>query len=155
MQMKILHILFSPEDAKLARKLPHNLTPVTVLSKNLKIPVAELNDKLTEMAHRGVVFDIECNGQRYVTLPPVVIGFFEYTFMRARGDAPMAELAQLFEKYMFEDDRFSRAVFQKQTQIGRSLVREESLPQGDHIEILDWERASRVVERATRTSSVR
>ena len=95
------------------------------------------------------MIDIEHKGVKYAALPPVVIGFFEYTFMRSRGDVPMAEIARLFDQYMVEDDRFSRAVFQKQTQIGRSLVREESLPQDDHIEILDWERASHVVESAS------
>ena len=43
----------------------------------------------------------------------------------------------------------SRAVFSGETQIGRSLVREEGLPVGDHVEILDWERASHIVETAS------
>jgi ferredoxin len=65
--------------------------------------------------------------------------------MRARDDMPMKELAQLFHEYMYVDDRFARSVFQGETQIGRSLVREEALPDGDHVEILDWERASHIV----------
>ena len=39
-----------------------------------------------------------------------------------------------------------------ETQIGRSLVREEALPagvNGEHVEILDWERASSIVKTAT------
>jgi len=79
----------------------------------------------------------------------VVIGFFEFTFMRARDDMPMAELARLFNEYMFQDRRFPRAIFAGQTQIGRSLVREEALPGDDHTEILDWERASHLIESAT------
>lgn len=151
--MKILHILFSPEDAKLARKLPHNLTPVNVLSKNLKIPVDELNDKLTEMAHRGVVFDMECNGQRYVTLPPVVIGFFEFVFMRARPDLPMKELAHLFEKYFTEEDgALVRSIWQGQTQLARTFAMEETISENDHSEILDWERATHIVSTATAIS---
>ncbi|MEW6066321.1 MAG: hypothetical protein AB1538_14360 [Bacillota bacterium] len=63
------------------------------------------------MAKRGLVFDIEHSGQRYVALAPVVISFFEFTFMRARDDLPMKELAQLFKQYMMEDDRFARSVF--------------------------------------------
>jgi ferredoxin len=39
-------------------------------------------------------------------------------------------------------------VFQGKTQVGRSLVREEALPEGDCTEILDWERASRIVSSA-------
>jgi ferredoxin len=84
-------------------------------------------------------------------LAPVVIGFFEFTFMRSRDNLPMAELARLFHEYMDtkEDGRFTHSVFQGQTQIGRSLVREEALPEGDHTEILDWERASHIVQSAS------
>jgi ferredoxin len=119
------------------------------LSQKLGLDRDELGDKLTEMAQRGLMIDFEHDGQRYFALPPVVIGFFELTFMRTRDDLPMAELARLFEEYMDVDDRFTRSVFQGQTQIGRSLVREEALPEGDHTEILDWERASRIVRSAS------
>src|SRR6202142_4568352 len=61
--MKILSILFSPEDAELARKLPHNLTSLDSLAKDLRVPQDELNAKLTDMAKRGLVVDIENNGQ--------------------------------------------------------------------------------------------
>jgi hypothetical protein len=51
--MKILSILFTPKDAELAKKLPHNFTSLEVLSKNLNIPKDELDTKLTDMAKRG------------------------------------------------------------------------------------------------------
>jgi len=147
--MKILRLLFGPDEAELARRIPSRPTALDVLSRKLSIPGDELDDKLTEMAQRGVVLDFEHNGRRYFSLPPVVIGFFEMVFMRARDDLPMAELAGLFEQYMSEDDRFARSVFQGQTQIGRTLVREEALPETDHTEILDWERASHIVQSAS------
>src|SRR5512147_1072083 len=68
--MKILSILFTPEDAELARKLPHNLTALPALSKTLGIPGHELDERLTAMARRGLVIDVENRGQRYFTLPP-------------------------------------------------------------------------------------
>jgi len=147
--MKILRLLFAPEEAELARRIPSRLTTLADLSRKLGIPRDELADKMTEMAQRGLVVDLEHDGQRYFALAPVVIGFFELTFMRARDDMPMAELARLFDQYMSEDDRFARSVFGGKTQIGRSLVREEALPEDDHTEILDWERASRIVRSAS------
>lgn len=146
---KILELLFTPEEARLVRRFPSIPTRTSKLAQKMGMPEDELNEKIHDLGQRGLVVDIENKGKRYVMLPPVVIGFFEYAFMRTRGEAPMSELARLFDQYMFEDDRFARSVFQKQTQVGRSMVREESLPQGDHIEILDWERASYVVENAT------
>jgi Fe-S-cluster-containing hydrogenase component 2 len=50
---------------------------------------------------------------------------------------------------MFRDDRFARSVFTAQTQLGRAMVREESLPETDFSEVLDWEKASAVIESAT------
>jgi len=147
--IKILKLLFSPEEAELARRIPSQPTPLDTLSSKLVIPLDKLGDKMTEMAQRGLVVDLEHDGQRYFSLSPVVIGFFEFTFMRARDDLPMAELARLFEEYFNENDRFTHSVFQGQTQVGRRLVREEALPEGDHIEILDWERASHIIETAS------
>ena len=151
--MKILSILFSPEDAELARKLPHNLTSLDVLAKSLRVPQDELNAKLTDMAKRGLVVDIENNGQRYFTLPPVVLGFFEMTFMRVQPDMPMKELAGLFEEYFTEYDHgFQRANFEGRTQLFRTMVREEAIPRGTFTEVLDWERASFIVQSATALS---
>lgn len=146
---KILELLFTPDEARLVRRFPTIPTRTSKMAQKLGLDEERLNDQIQDLAQRGLVVDIERNGRRYVALPPVVIGFFEYTFMRARPEAPMAEIAQLFETYMLEDDRFSRAVFEGQTQVGRSLPREESLPMGDHIEILDYDRASEVVKNAS------
>ncbi len=150
--MKILAMLFSTEDASLAGRLPHNLTSLEKLSDNLKIPREELNGSLTDMARRGLVMDIEYDDRRYFTLAPIVIGFFEFTFMRARPDTPMKELSRLFEQYFYENDRFSRTIFQGKTSLFRSLVREETLPKNDLTEVLDWERASHIVSSASAIS---
>jgi formate hydrogenlyase subunit 6/NADH:ubiquinone oxidoreductase subunit I len=147
---KILNILFSPGDAELAAKLPHNFTSLDDLSRRLGIPADELDGRLSELAKRGLVIDIEGDGKRFFTLLPVVIGFFEMTFMRLRPDMPMKELAALFEEYFAEYDlAFPRTHFAGRTQLFRSLVREETLPKDSFTEVLDWERASKVVSTAT------
>jgi ferredoxin len=150
--MKILGMLFPPEDARLAGRLPHSFTQLEKLSDNLRIPVDELDGRLTDMARRGMVMDIEHNGRRYFTLPPVVVGFFELTFMRVRPDTPMKELAHLFEQYFYENDRFSKTLFQGETSLFRTLVREEALPTTDYTAVLDWERASHIVLSASAIS---
>jgi len=149
---KILEIIYSPEEASIARKLPGIPAPLSKLAKKLDIDKDELDDKLTKMAKRGALLDMEIKGEKHFFLPPVVIGFFEYTFMRAREDVPLKELAELFHTYMYETDSFARSVFQKTTQIGRTLVNEESLPEETVTEILDWERAVHIVESASSVS---
>lgn len=145
---RILRLLFSPEEADLAARMP-TLGSLSAVARRLGRTTAELDPVITDMARRGLVLDMEHRGRRYVALAPVVIGFFEFTFMRVREDAPMAELAELFHAYMYDDDRFAHAVFRGSTQIGRSMVREESLPQDSQVEVLDWERATHVVGEAT------
>jgi ferredoxin len=90
------------------------------------------------------VIDIEMDGRRFASLAPVVIGFYEFTFMRVRDDAPMETLAALFEEY-FDEGALPRAVFRMNTQIGRSLVREETIPPHTEATVLDWERATSIV----------
>lgn len=150
---KILRHLFTPQDAELARRLPTKPTPLDALARTLDMEPALLDDRLTELCHRGLVFDFERGGRRYFSLAPVVIGFFELTFMRARDDLSLKELAKLFDEYMYKDNQFARAVFSDdRTQLGRSLVREEALPADDHTEILDYERASHIVKTAKTVS---
>lgn len=147
--ISILKMLFSPQEAQLARQIPLKPTKLAELARKLGMRKEELYARITEMAERGLVFDIEHKGECYIVLAPVVIGFFEFVFMRTRADLPMRELAQLFETYMFQDDRFARSVFTANTQLGRSLVREEAVGAQDYSEVLDWERASIVVESAS------
>lgn len=145
---RALEILFSPEDAALAAEVPTKPIRVEKLAARLGLEAERLDARLSEMARRGLVFDLEKDGRRYVSLAPVVIGFFELTFMRTGGDLPRAELARLFEEYFFEEGgAFAKAVFGGETQVGRSLVRETALPE-DATEVLDHERATRIVETA-------
>ncbi len=145
---RILELLFTPEDAALARRLPSRPVPVGELARRVGMPVAEMDDRITDLARRGLVLDYVIRGRRYALLAPVVIGFFEFTFMRARDDVPLPELAALFDTYMHEGDAFARSVFSGETQIGRSLVREEALPDEPYVEILDYERASHMIDSA-------
>jgi len=147
--VQILALLFTPEEARLARKLPAKPMPLSKLSSRVGIPEAELDERLTDMAHRGLVLDFTMRGKRYFMLPPVVIGFFEFVFMRTRDELPMKELAELFDAYMYKEDHFGKSVFAANTQVGRSLTHEEALADEDFTEILDWERSTRILETAS------
>jgi ferredoxin len=146
--MKILELLFTPEEANLASKLPYSPTHINTIASRIGKPSTELIDKFVDLASRGLVIDIEHKGERYFALSPVIIGFFEFTFMRTRDEIPMAELAGYFEDYLNTDDLFSRSLFQGETQRFRSFVNENALPDEDHIEILDWERSSEIIKQA-------
>jgi len=146
---QILRLLYSPEEAALAARVPVRPARLETLARQLGREPAALDAQLTALADRGLILDLSAGGRRYFALPPVVIGFFEFTYMRARPDLPMKELAALFETYMTENDgAFARAVFQGPTQLGRSLPREAALPDEPAVEVLDYEKATAIVRDA-------
>ncbi len=142
---RILRLLFTPEDARVARHLPQ-LISLPDLAERLGEDLDQLDLHVTSMARRGLILDFERNGTRYAMATPVVIGFFEFVFMRDRPDEPMEDFAHAFEA-LFNDEEFARGVYAGTTQIGRSFVREEVLPA--EVEVLDWERATDVVRSAS------
>ena len=145
----ILRLLFSPEEAEVAAAIPR-ACPLEVLASRVGRDEAELGALITGMARRGLVFDLEHRGRRWVQLAPVVIGLYEFTFMRVREDAPMERLAQLFREYFRADPAVvpARGFFEGSVQIGRALVREEALDEAPASEVLDWERATAIVRDA-------
>lgn len=146
--IQILKLLFSPQEAHIARNIPVKPVKAEVLARRLNMSVEALYEYILPMAEKGLVFDFQHKDAGYVALAPVVIGFFEFVYMRTRDELDLKELAHLFEEYMFKDDRFARDVFEGQTQIGRAMVREEAVPEEDYSEVLDWEKTSQVVESA-------
>jgi ferredoxin len=146
--LKILQLLFTPDEAHIARQIPLRPSLLTTVAAKLNLSEQELSDKILPLAERGLVFDFEHNNQTYVVLAPVVIGFFEFIFMRTRDNLPLKELAELFEQYMTDDDRFARSIFEGSTQLGRTLVHEQALPADNYSEVLDWEKASAIVASA-------
>ncbi|MGI6092724.1 MAG: hypothetical protein ACOYD5_07035 [Negativicutes bacterium] len=130
--MDILKILFTPQEAHIARQIPLRPTLLSTVAGKLNISADELREKILAMAERGLVFDFEHKGQTHIVLAPVVIGFFEFIFMRTRDNLPLKELAELFEEYMSNNDRFAQSIFAGSTQLGRALVHEQALPSQDY-----------------------
>ncbi|KAJ5074527.1 4fe-4s ferredoxin [Anaeramoeba ignava] len=149
--MKILKIIATPKEARLASRLPSMPTPISKLSKELKIPIKELDEQISVLADKGLVIDMQINNEKYFSLVPIVIGFFEFLMMRANNpyDLPIVEITQLFDRYIFENDKFANSVFPAgETQIGRTLVHEETLPQMNDAKIYDYERATEIIKSA-------
>ncbi|MBU2602888.1 MAG: 4Fe-4S binding protein [Actinobacteria bacterium] len=144
---EILEILFTPEEAAVASRMP--LLPITAsaLAGRMGMAVGELEPRLEALADKGVVMDIPGRGRRdtsYLLAPPVV-GFFEFSMMRAQDSIPKERMARALDAYTAGDDSFAREVFGSRTVVGRTLVHESGVAAADLPEVLDWERASEVV----------
>ena len=146
---EILEILFSPEDAALAARLPILPTPVRKLTSRTGMDADTLRLRLEAMADRGLVLDVldrRTGAMAYMLAPPVV-GFFEFSMMRLDDGLPKARLARAFEAYMGADE-FLEEVSAGRTVVGRTLLHETALFDDLLPEVLDWERASAYVETA-------
>ena len=147
----ILEILFTPEEASLASKLPILPSSLERIAARSGIKPEVLKPRLDAMADKGLVMDLvsKRSGKTTYLLSPPVIGFFEFSMMRAHDSIPKKRMAEALEAYMHHDDSFARGVFGNDTVIGRALAHETALGEEPVPDVLDWERATRLIESAT------
>jgi Pyruvate/2-oxoacid:ferredoxin oxidoreductase delta subunit len=142
--MAILHRLYTETEASVGSRFP--LVPVTLdqMAAATGIEDQRLKPILDSMADKGLVLDIPRKDTCFYFLAPMVIGFFEYTFMRVRDNVDMKELAALFQTY-FHDNEVMEEFAGIDTRMERTLVYESVIPLAVETEVLPYERASEVI----------
>ena len=146
---EILEILYTPDEAALAAKLPVMPSTLSTISKRVGVSEELLAPRLDAMADKGVVMDFthpKTGVTRYVLSPPIV-GFLEYSMMRIEDSIPKKRMAEALEAYTHDDPTFAMEVFSHPTKVGRTMVHETALAE-DAPEVLDWERATHLIESA-------
>ena len=147
---KILQILFSEREAQLVALLPIKPFTAEKASQVWKLSLPETRKLLDELASRAILVDIEWEGKTTYTLPPPMAGFFEFSMMRLRGDIDQKVLGELFYQYLNVEEDFIRSLFVRgETQLGRVFVHEPVLSNDNALYVLDYERASEVIQTAT------
>ncbi|MEW6711945.1 MAG: 4Fe-4S dicluster domain-containing protein, partial [Candidatus Riflebacteria bacterium] len=147
---KILKMLFSENEARLVADLP--VKPFTSLraAEIWQLPEAKARDILEKLADRAILVDMQVDGQTFYALPPPMAGFFEFSLMRVRSDVDQKVLSELFYQYLNVEEDFIRALFTEgETQLGRVFVNEPALSDENALHVLDYERATRIIETAT------
>ncbi|MDT8900215.1 ATP-binding protein [Anaeroselena agilis] len=145
--MHILHIMYTDKEAAVGSQFPPGFTNLDKLAAQTGLPLAELAAILENMAAKGLVVDIPRRGKALYSLSPLVIGFFEYTFMRTGGPLPLGELASLFERYHHERG-VAEEFFGGETKIFQTWAYESALPADIATEVLDYEKASAMIRAA-------
>lgn len=147
---QILEMLFSPEEAELVSLLPIKPFNVKVAAHAWKQTEAEARIVLDELASRGMMLDTEIDGEQAYVMPPPMAGFFEFSMMRVGNKYDQKLLAKLFYQYLNVEEDFIRALFAGgETQLGRVFVNEPALAMDNTIHVLDYERATEVVQTAS------
>lgn len=146
---RILETLFSEREAELASLLPIRPFDAEKAARVWKMNITEARKVLEELAGRGILVDMEQNGQMHYVLPPPMAGFFEFSLMRVRKDIDQRLLSELFYQYLNVEEDFIRDLFTDgETQLGRVFVHEPVLHGDNSLTVLDYERASHIIDTA-------
>ena len=146
----ILRMLFTEQEAGLVALLPLRPFDSQQAARIWKMPLLQTEQMLEKLAERMLLVDILQNGKTFYVLPPPMAGFFEFSLMRVRGDLDQQLLSELFYQYLNVEDDFIRDLFTgRDIQLGRIFVQEGALPADPTLEVLDYERASQIIQGAS------
>ena len=142
----ILELLFGEHEARLVARLPIRPFNVEKAARRWKTTIPDAQRVLDELASRAILLDVDGT----YCLPPPMAGFFEFSMMRLRSDVDQKLLAQLFYQYLNIEEDFVKQLFgDGMTHPGRAYVQESALPAEDGLHVLDYERATHVIDSAT------
>ena len=150
----ILKELYSTEEADIVIKMPYGLSTLEQLVQTTGYERDELRRVLDGMTGKGLVIDLWIQ-ERYLYVPsPMVIGIFEYTMMRMGPNTNSAQWGRLFHEYFEGDDSFNKANFGKGEKVSvmRALPYEDAVKTEEYVEILDYEKATALIEESDKFS---
>lgn len=143
----ILHIMYTEAEAEIGSKFPLRPSSFESIAEQMEMPEKELITLLDDMANKGLVIDIPRGNTVFYMLTPLVIGFFEYTFMRVTDKLPQKELAQLFDEYHHANG-VPEKFFGADTKLFQTLAYEDLMPDDVETEVLSYERASDIISQS-------
>jgi len=147
---KILMVLFEEKEAERVALLPIKPFTARKAAQIWKVSENESRRFLEGLAQKALLVDMAVNGEIQYVLPPPMAGFFEFSMMRIRDDIDQKLLGELFYEYLNVEEDFVRELFTDgQTQLGRTFIHEPALPAENALHVLDYERASKVIETAS------
>jgi Pyruvate/2-oxoacid:ferredoxin oxidoreductase delta subunit len=147
---QILMVLFDEKDAERVSLLPIKPFTARRAARIWKISTGASIKILDDLAQKALLVDFEVSGEMHYVLPPPMAGFFEFSMMRIREDIDQKLLGELFYEYLNVEEDFVRELFTRgQTQLGRAFIHEPILSKENVLHVLDYERASSVIETAT------
>lgn len=150
----ILKELYTHDEAELIVKMPYGLANFAQIKKATGHENAGLQKLLDNLCDKGLIMDIYMNNEYYYIISPLIIGIFEFTMMRTRGELNFKEWARLFHEYLNDENTFYKANLKNNEKIVplRAVPWEDSLDDSEYVEILDYEKASAIIDKAQRFS---
>lgn len=140
---EILSILYTREEAEIASKFPLLEATLEELSLRLEKTPKELLPILERMSEKGILTESSYRGKNFFLLSPLLIGLFEFTFMKTNQELPLKRLAELLEVY--EKGPLGGELISLKTKIARVLPYEKAVPSLS-TSVLSYEKAKEIMD---------
>jgi len=144
----ILKELYTPEEAELIARMPYRPSGLDRICRITGYEAGRVKPMLEFLCEKGLVMDVVMRNTCFYMASPLVIGIFEFTMMRTGGNLRTKEWARLFHAYMFGDESFFAANCTRDARVSimRALPHEGTVSETDTVEVLDYEKATAIVE---------
>lgn len=135
-ELKVLKHLFTPEEAKLALSLNFMPDPLKKIYRRVKksgITIEELENKLDEMYHKGLINHGKRGEEKFYAAAALVIGMFEYQLNRLTKEFVL-DFEQYLEEAFFQQEFNRTKIPQLRTiPIEQSITPEQSIATYDDL----------------------
>jgi ferredoxin len=147
----VLKELYSEEDAELLVRMPYRLSPLDRVVRVTGLPRARIERQLDSLCPRGLVMDVRIRDAYWYAPSPMVIGIFEFTMMRTAPAADQRRWAEVLHAYLEEGSFFARnfAAGEKVSPL-RVVPHDGAVRPEEYVEVLDYEKATAIVESSDR-----
>ena len=146
---RILEVLFTEEEVQVVSLLPIDIITLDQAARLLKRSNTETKMILDTLAEKGLLVDLVTGSTQAYMTPFTFAGFFEFSLMRLDKRFDKRLLSELYYQYFNTEDAFVRTIFSLEPAIYRTLVQEAAIDERDRAVVLDYERASHLIETAT------
>lgn len=152
---ELLKKLYSEKEADVVVKMPYGLSDLNRIARVTKYESSELQKILEGLCSKGLVMDLWANDEYHYTPSPMMIGIFEFTMMRTGQSVDSKGLAHLFNQYLNANNGALYAMNAREgnkVSVIRALPHWEAINSSEYMEVLDYEKATSIIESSEKFS---
>src|SRR5512136_128119 len=152
---ELLKTLYSEKEADVVVKMPYGMSDLDRVARVTKYEKSELQKILEGLCLKGLVMDMWVNDAYHYMPSPIMIGIFEFSMMRTGGGVDSKALAHLFNAYLHADNGTIYAANAKggeKISVIRALPHWDAIDASEYMEVLDYEKATSIIESSEKFS---
>lgn len=146
---EVLKELYTGDEADLIIKMPYGFSTIEQIEKVIGYNKDKLRKLLDSLCARGLVMDFLAPGGYRYMISPLIVGIFEFTMMRTGENLDTKKWAALFHDNLNNGDFYKANLKNGQKVMPlRALPHEGTIEDSEYMEVLDYEKATSIVEAA-------